>query len=208
MAARLVGELPLTSKQIDCICFNTALSLLFIETISVELFEVAMTKVYRNGPVGALVDEYERASAELAGILKAIDDADFELVRDTKTSDEDCRSIQTIMSHVVRSGYGYANRARKALSVPVEPYVFRMLSRSEVLPQLDSMLAYTARTFDDRWHYTNDQILDVQIESQWGPENLEQLLEHAIVHILRHRRQIERFLAASSKGTMKEGTIR
>jgi uncharacterized damage-inducible protein DinB len=157
-----------------------------------------MTKTYRTGPLGALVDEYERAAAELSGILRGIDDADFDLLRDTKTSDEDCRSIQTIMSHVVRSGYGYANRARKALSVPVEDYESRMLSRSESLTQLDSMLAYTARTFDDRWHYTNDQILEIQTHSQWGPENLEQLLEHAIVHVLRHRRQIDRFLAMNS----------
>ena len=29
----------------------------------------------------------------------------------------------------------------------------------------------------------------------WGQQyNVEQLMEHAIVHILRHRRQIERFL--------------
>jgi len=35
----------------------------------------------------------------------------------------------------------------------------------------------------------------VQIRSRWGAVyDLEQLLEHAIVHVLRHRRQIERFL--------------
>jgi len=31
---------------------------------------------------------------------------------------------------------------------------------------------------------------------RWGPQyDLEQLLEHAVVHILRHRRQIEKFAA-------------
>jgi hypothetical protein len=35
----------------------------------------------------------------------------------------------------------------------------------------------------------------VQIPARWGPVyDLEQLLEHMIVHVLRHRRQIERFL--------------
>lgn len=154
-----------------------------------------MTKEYRVGALGALMDEYERASGDLVAILNRITDAEFELVRDKQTIDEDCRSIQTIMSHVVNSGYGYANRARKALSVPLESYAFRILTRTESLDKLGLMLSYTASTLDDRWHYTNDQILGIQIQSQWGPENLEQLLEHAIVHVLRHRRQIERFLA-------------
>ena len=157
-----------------------------------------MAKTYRNGPLGALVDEYERASAELLGILKGITDADFELVRDTKTSDEDCRSIQTIANHVVRSGYGYANRARKALSIPSENFSFERLSRDASLRQMDFMLSYTVETFEGKWHYTNDQILEIQTHSQWGPESLEQLLEHAIVHVLRHRRQIDRFLAKGS----------
>ncbi len=154
-----------------------------------------MTKEYRIGALGALMDEYERASGDLAAILNRITDVAFELVRDKETHDEHCRSIQTIMSHVVNSGYGYANRARNALSVPSESYAFRILSRSESLDQLGLMLSYTAKTLDDRWHYSNDRILAIQIQSQWGPENLEQLLEHAIVHVLRHRRQIERFLA-------------
>lgn len=156
-----------------------------------------MARVFRSGALGALMDEYERAAAELSGILNGISDADYELLRDTKTSDEDCRSIQTIMSHVVNSGYGYANRARKALSVPPDGYTFRILSRGESLNEFQRMLSYTAKTLEDTWHYTNEEILAIQIQSKWGPENLEQLLEHAIVHVLRHRRQIERFLAAS-----------
>ena len=153
-----------------------------------------MNKTFRPGALGALMDEYERASGDLTRILSAINDAEFELLRDTQTSDEDCRSIQAIMSHVVRSGYGYANRMRDAFSLPFQERQPRILSRSESLKQLGEMLLYTANTLDGRWHSSNEEILAVQIRSPWGPENLEQLLEHAIVHILRHRRQMERFL--------------
>jgi hypothetical protein len=42
---------------------------------------------------------------------------------------------------------------------------------------------------------TDEEIMAVSMKVRWGPTyDLEQLLEHAIVHILRHRRQIERFL--------------
>ena len=153
-----------------------------------------MSKTFRSGGLGALMDEYERASGDLTRILSGITDAEFELLRDTQTQDEHCRSIQTIMSHVVHSGYGYANRMRDAFSLPFEVRPFQILSRSESLNQIKQMLVYTADTLDGRWQYSDEQILAVQIRSRWGPENLEQLLEHAIVHILRHRRQIERFL--------------
>ena len=157
-----------------------------------------MSKVFRTGPLGALMDEYERATGDLTRIISGINNADFELIRDRQTQDEHCRSIQTIMSHVVQSGYGYANRAREALSLPFQKREFQLLSRGESLDQIGLMLSYTAGTLEGRWQWTDDQIAAVQIRSEWGPENLEQLLEHAIVHILRHRRQIERFLTIGS----------
>jgi uncharacterized damage-inducible protein DinB len=153
-----------------------------------------MNKTFRPGALGALMDEYERASGELTRLVDGVTNAGYELLRDTQTQDEDCRSIQTIMSHVVRSGYGYANRMRDAFSLPFQERQPRILSRDESLNQLREMLLYTTDTLDGRWHYSNEEIMAVQIRSQWGPETLEQLLEHAIVHILRHRRQIERFL--------------
>jgi hypothetical protein len=38
------------------------------------------------------------------------------------------------------------------------------------------------------------------MDSRWGMRyNLEQMMEHAIVHILRHRRQIERLIQSNEK---------
>lgn len=153
-----------------------------------------MNRTFRPGALGALIDEYERASAELTRILSQITDAEFELLRDTKTLDKDCRSIQTIMSHVVHSGYGYANRLRDAFSLPAQAHTHQVLQRDQCADQIKRMLSYTADALEGRWDYSGEQVMAVQIRSPWGPENLEQLLEHAIVHILRHRRQIERFL--------------
>ena len=56
-------------------------------------------------------------------------------------------------------------------------------------------------TLDGRWEMTDEQIESVEIKSRWGPTyDLEQMLEHAVVHVLRHRRQIERFLWKSQSG--------
>ena len=46
-----------------------------------------------------------------------------------------------------------------------------------------------------RGYLPEEEASSLQIRSGWGPlYDFEQLFEHAIVHVLRHRRQIERFL--------------
>jgi uncharacterized damage-inducible protein DinB len=153
------------------------------------------TKALRKGGVGAMMDEYERAAADLSAILRQISDEEFERVRDLETKDEDCRSIQTILHHMVRAGYGYASYIREAYGdEPNRPDV-PLGKRREYLDRLDAMLAFTSATLERKWELKYEEITAVQIHVRWGPVyDLEQLLEHAIVHVLRHRRQIERFL--------------
>lgn len=142
-----------------------------------------------------MMDEYERAAAELSGLLRRISDDEFELVRDLETPDESCRSIQTIIHHVVGAGYGYATYIRQALAVEAKRPDIPTAKRLESLDQIEAMLAYTAATLEGKWEMSDEQIMAIQIRSRWGAVyDLEQLLEHAIVHVLRHRRQIERFL--------------
>src|SRR3954471_4077939 len=90
-----------------------------------------MLKSYRSGAVGALMDEYERAAEELTHLVERIPDDEFVRVVDAQTEDEDCRSAQTIMSHVVRSGYGYADYMREQLAIPSTRPQPLLLSRRE-----------------------------------------------------------------------------
>ncbi|MCU0345023.1 MAG: hypothetical protein MUF28_14515 [Ignavibacterium sp.] len=77
-----------------------------------------MKKNYRKGAIGALMDEYERAAEELKDLVSNIGETDFVKIVDAKTKDEDCRSVQTIVSHVINSGYGYANYIRDWFAIP------------------------------------------------------------------------------------------
>ncbi|MFH0777800.1 MAG: DinB family protein [Candidatus Eisenbacteria bacterium] len=154
-----------------------------------------MRNVYRKGAVGALMDEYERSAGEMRRLIERVSQDDFEKVVDPETTDAECRSIQTVMSHVVNSGYGYADHIRDFLSMPSDRPPRTLLSHRECPERLDQMLAYTADTLEGRWGMTDEEIGAVVILSRWGVTyNLEQLLEHAIVHILRHRRQTEKFM--------------
>ncbi len=154
-----------------------------------------MTKTYRSGGVGAMMDEYDRAATELERIIGGISDEEFERERDSRTTDPNCKSIKTIMNHVIGSGYGYADSIRQAYAVPSERPPAAVLSRVPSLEGLKNMLGYTSATLEGRWNYTDEQVSAVHIQSRWGVHyDMEQMLEHAIVHVLRHRRQVERFL--------------
>lgn len=156
-----------------------------------------MAKIYRNGAVGALMDEYERAAAELKNILQTVSQANFITIVDRDTANPNCRSIQTIMNHVVRAGYNYANYIRKEFGDAwIESKEHYELNTPETaVLELDKMLAYTLDTLESKWNLTFNDMVHHNMQVSWGPVyNFEQLFEHAIVHILRHRRQIERFL--------------
>jgi uncharacterized damage-inducible protein DinB len=149
----------------------------------------------RDGGVGAMLDEHERAARELLAVIGPLSDEAFAVVRDRETVDENCRSIRTVVSHVVRSGYAYANYIRGALGAAPTPPAPQMLEREEVPAQMERMLVELAAALDGRHRMTDDEITATRMLTRWGVTyDLEQMLEHAIVHVLRHRRQIERFL--------------
>jgi len=69
-----------------------------------------ISKTYRtNGAIGALLDEYEKAIHELITVIHPIPENQLVTIADHETKDKDCRSIQTILTHVVESGYTYVN---------------------------------------------------------------------------------------------------
>ena len=61
-----------------------------------------MQIVYRKGPMGSLIDEYERAFIEFKGIVDKIGDTDFLKERNTDKSSK-LHSIKDICSHVIRA---------------------------------------------------------------------------------------------------------
>ena len=151
---------------------------------------------FRQGAIGALLDEYERAIADLKKTMEDIPDAALPLIVDAQTADENCRSVQTILTHVVHSGYGYAVSIHNLKGQRMErpPKILRATA-GEYLADLSAVFSFTENVFRE----FNDNELEgfddaLKIKSGWGPVyDIEQMAEHAIVHILRHRRQIEKF---------------
>ena len=169
------------------------------EDLSINIERYQLKNNFHKGAIGALMDEYERAAAEFKNLISKIPEPDFVKIVDPDTKDEDCRSVQTIISHVINSGYSYANYIRDWFSIPKASPERRPYFRDEFSEEIDKMLSYTSETLEGKWEYSDDEIMKVKMIVRWGPQyDLEQLLEHAIVHILRHRRQIEKFISAGS----------
>ena len=63
------------------------------------------------------------------------------------------------------------------------------------ISELEKMFEYTVETFEDKWHLTYDELMSTIIKTSWTTYDLEAITEHAIVHILRHRLQIEKMIA-------------
>ncbi len=152
--------------------------------------------VRRPGALGALMDELDRAVADLVQIIGPLTQVAYDVVRDRETEDEDCRSIRTVAGHVVRSGHGYAERLRGSLGLPYVTPEFQVGTPLDAVHELQAMAGALAGTFEGRWDLPWDVVFSARITARSGRiYDMEQLIEHAIVHVLRHRRQIERFLS-------------
>ncbi len=154
-----------------------------------------MTIINRQGAVGALIDIYEQVILDFKKVIEDIPDNMLTIVFDNHTTDENCKSIQTILSHVVSSGYGYATSIHnlKGHNIKRPDKTFHLTTK-EYLVDLTNVFIFTENIFlniTDSELEQNDNSL--KIKTVWGQlYDIEQLTEHAIVHILRHKRQIEK----------------
>lgn len=153
-------------------------------------------KLYREGAKGALLDEYEKAIEELKELIADISDEALSKIVDHDTPDANCKSISTILAHLVRSGYSYAIYVRNLDGDIIErPERVYRTSIAEYINDIDDFFGYTTQTFlaikDDQLEIFDES---KKIMTAWNKlYNIEQIMEHAIVHIVRHRRQIEKF---------------
>ncbi|PSL34691.1 DinB family protein [Chitinophaga ginsengisoli] len=155
-----------------------------------------MVKVYRQGAKGALLDEYEKAIIELQSVIADMSDKELVTVVDPVTSDENCRSVQTILSHVVSSAYSYAIYIMHYYGYQmVRPAPKYYTTVKEYIRELTEAFQFTETVFRDIKDSDLEQLeQDKKIAARWGQSyDIEQMMEHAIVHILRHRRQIQRY---------------
>ncbi|MBK6914769.1 MAG: DinB family protein [Ignavibacteriales bacterium] len=153
----------------------------------------------RIGALGAITDIYQKAVDEYVDVLKHTSQKEFITMVDKDTDDEDCRSIQTITRHIIRSGYGYAGYILKALNIPFEipnANEMKLETTEEAIREIYNMLYFNiTNLYDLNRELIENNLGKIKFMTRWNEEyNFEQILEHAVMHILRHKRQINKFL--------------
>lgn len=152
----------------------------------------------KSALIEALLDEYRRVIEDLKGHLRGVTPRQLTTVADPGTSNPDCVSIQAVLTHVVFCGYNYLHLMDHHRGGTTWPRPKRV--------RHDDVAAYAA-ALDRLWADTAAFLAGVKpsemtqfdparkLRAGWGElYDFEQLMEHAIVHVSRHRRQIVRFL--------------
>lgn len=148
-----------------------------------------------SGSLRAILDEYARAIRDYETVMLSLSDERY--TAKTSLSDEEFPSIREIAGHVAGSAHSYAyhvNTALDKLDGPIPRRVVEAGTREEAVEAVweafDHMVEVLGRIKD----WDDNQQAAVRFVSRWKqPYDIEQMLEHAIVHILRHRRQLERW---------------
>lgn len=152
----------------------------------------------RPGALGALMDLYEQ-EAEL--LLETINTKmlaeDWTVIKDKNTKDEDCKSYQTICNHIIGAAKYYIELLTKGENptYEIQKASPNLANKSDFEYEFKQVLSQQAQYFENRWDMSDKAIDAVKIKTGWGTIlDMESLMEHAVIHIMRHHRQILKFL--------------
>lgn len=157
-----------------------------------------MPKTFRQnmGFIGALLDEYQKAIEEYKAVLRTLSPQQFTAIADPVTEDKNCVSVQSVTQHVLGAGYGYLFLIAKQFGdMPYERRKeFNVESIESACTELDAMIKHSEERLTTKAGLSEAEIFPNIIKAPWGQNfDIDQLLEHAVMHIIRHRRQIEIF---------------
>ena len=96
----------------------------------------------------ALLDLYEQALLEIGQMIEDIADTFLSSIIGPETTNKNCTSIQTVLSHIVRSGYWYAIYIHNLKENKTErPETVFHTTTKEYLQDFNKMKVYTKNVF-------------------------------------------------------------
>ena len=150
----------------------------------------------RSGPFGALMDEYARAAEDFCRVVDTFDEARFELARASNRSGHRI-SPCGLRAHLWNGAPVcplHPEGTRRRFHRPVQA---RFVAPEEALRRtglLAEAVLLMEETVEPLLPLTDEGIQALTFVVRWGPSyDPEMLLEHAVCHVLRHRRQLERW---------------
>ncbi|MBK8232691.1 MAG: DinB family protein [Candidatus Eisenbacteria bacterium] len=149
----------------------------------------------RPGMWGALMDEYARAAEDFLRVAEAITKEQWDEPR--ASEDPDGVSLRKLCAHVILAARGYSAYIRKARGIADQDPRAAFVppdSPSDLRTCLTAALHWTEDGLEGFYEKGEAALEGTAFQVRWGPTyDPEMILEHGIVHLLRHRRQIERW---------------
>ena len=152
-----------------------------------------------TGSLRAFLDEYARAIRDYEAVMLAIPPDRYKAK--TVLSDDDFAGIHSIAEHTIGAANNYVNYLNDAIDKTDRGYQKREFDFSTPQAAMGALWEAFGRMVDVLGRikdWGEDQQAATRFVTRWKQEyDIEQMLEHALVHILRHRRQLERWRDAA-----------
>ena len=147
---------------------------------------------YQSGAVRALVHLHERHMRSFLETWKRAKAAELAL---PATEDPDCMTLEAMLAHTLRASRGYMVWMCANLALP-DPEINPAPDLDTVEIEADDYLEYLL----ERWRSPLVEMTEARIveeyTSNWGETfTVESMLEHAVMHPIRHAFQLETLLA-------------
>ncbi len=154
---------------------------------------------YRSRGARALVLLHEKHLRECLGVWKQAKAADLRL---PETTDENYRSLETLLEHILGAPRGYLAWICKNLELP-DPNIRPTLGADTIEAEADTYLEHLL----GRWRLS---LVNVEEEKLYYPEYasnggthhhcIDIMLEHAVMHPVRHEFQLKELLQRQAMG--------
>ncbi len=152
---------------------------------------------YRYGGTRALVILHERQLRKFLVVWRRARKAGVAL---PETDDPHYASMETLLAHVLGCARHYMVWMCQVLELP-DPGIRPEPATEVVANEAESYLEHVV----ERWHaplaaLTEEQAYRPSHNTKWGVEySIDSMLEHAVMHPLRHRFQLEELIAKAQR---------
>ncbi len=112
-----------------------------------------------------------------------------------KTEDTDYQSLDHLLIHVLRASRGYMTWMCEKLGLP-DPGIAAVPTLEEIEEQCDEYLDHVLEKWRDPLANIPEESFNAVHQSRWGVDMaIESMMEHAVMHPLRHSFQLEELLS-------------
>ena len=150
---------------------------------------------YRYRGAGVLVFLQEKSMRSFLPVWKQAKGKNVKL---PETSDKDYASLETILFHVFRASRGYINWICEKLNLP-DPGIDFPPTLEEIEKEAESYLEYLLEKWRNPLKELDEKVFyDKAYLARWGVEYcIDAMLEHAVMHPVRHEFQLSNLIAGS-----------